>query len=54
MRLHDIVRTEVGGIFEECDDCILREDGICHGGCIAHSIAKFQDEVPIRMKEIYS
>jgi len=52
-RIHDVVRCEVGGIFEECDDCLFREDGICQGGCIAHSIAKFQVEAPVRLKEVY-
>ena len=52
-RIHDVVRTEVGGIFEDCDDCQLREDGICHGGCIAHSVTKFQEEAPIRLREAY-
>ena len=52
-RIHDTVRTEVSGIFDECDDCRQREDGICHGGCIAHSVSRFQEEAPIRLPEAY-
>jgi len=52
-RLHQVVRTEVGGIFEECDDCQLREDGVCNGGCIAHSMARFHQEAPLRVKAVY-
>jgi radical SAM protein with 4Fe4S-binding SPASM domain len=52
-QIHDVVHIEVGGIFDECDDCQHREDGFCQGGCIAHSVARFQEEAPIRMKEAY-
>jgi len=51
--VHDAVRTEVGGLYDECDLCRHREDGICLGGCLAHSLARFQNEAPVRMKEIY-
>jgi len=52
-RIHDIIRTEVGGIFEECDNCNFREEGLCRGGCLAHSLSNFRKEHPLRMKEIY-
>ena len=52
-RIHEIVRSEVSGIFDECDSCEHREDGICAGGCIAHSVARFEKEAPIRLKEAY-
>lgn len=51
--LHQSIRTEVGGIFEECDSCLHREDGICRGGCVSHSVARFQQEHRLRMKEVY-
>lgn len=51
--LHRKVRTEVGGIYPECDHCNYREDGICSGGCIAHNLKRFQGEAPLRMKEMY-
>jgi radical SAM protein with 4Fe4S-binding SPASM domain len=51
--LIDKVHTEVGGIFEECDGCTFREDGLCSGGCLAHSLSRFQNEAPVRMEELY-
>lgn len=52
-RFHAIVRTEAGGIFEECDACVMREDQHCRGGCVAHSLSRFQDEAPVRFREVY-
>jgi radical SAM protein with 4Fe4S-binding SPASM domain len=52
-RLHENIRTEVGGIYEECDSCSFREEALCRGGCLAHSLNHFQKEYPLRMKEIY-
>jgi len=51
--LHDMIHVEVGGIFEECDNCLFREEQLCAGGCVAHSLQKFQEETPVRMKEMY-
>lgn len=51
--LHNKIRTESGGIYLECDNCIFREDNICKGGCLAHSLNHFYDEFPLRMKEMY-
>ncbi len=51
--VHRSVRTEIGGLYEDCDLCRHREDGTCRGGCLAHSLAKFQGESPVRLKEIY-
>lgn len=53
LKFHDMVRTEVAGIFEECDNCNFREERLCMGGCLAHSLRQFGAEYPIRMKEIY-
>jgi radical SAM protein with 4Fe4S-binding SPASM domain len=52
-QIHRAVRTEVGGLYDDCDLCRHREDGICLGGCLAHSLSKFQNEAPVRMREIY-
>lgn len=52
-KLHDVIRTEVGGIYDDCDRCTYREEQTCAGGCLGHSLLKFQDEAPVRMKEIY-
>lgn len=51
--IHRSIRTEMGGIFEECDRCIHREDEVCGGGCLAHSLSHFVDEAPIRIQEVY-
>jgi len=47
------IRMEVGGIFEECDSCKYREDGICAGGCVAHNLSLFQNEARVRVPEVY-
>ncbi|MFC2112024.1 radical SAM protein [Bacteroidota bacterium] len=52
-QLHHKVRTEAGGIFEECDSCKYREENLCSGGCLAHLLTRFQDEPRIRLKEVY-
>ncbi len=51
--LHKKIHVEVGGIFPECDECRHREDQTCMGGCVAHSLSRFTNEAPIRMKEVY-
>ena len=51
--LGEKIRVEVGGIFEECDNCVFREDHHCAGGCLAHSLSRFQEEAPVRMQEVY-
>lgn len=52
--LHHKIRTEVGGIFEECDDCKYREDRLCAGGCLSHMLTRFSNEPRIRFKEVYA
>jgi len=52
-RIHDVVRTEIGGLYPECDSCWYREDGRCAGGCIAHSVGRFQSEARLRLPEVY-
>lgn len=51
--LHRKVRIEASGIFEKCDTCLHREDGLCSGGCLAHNLTNFMNEAPIRFKEVY-
>lgn len=51
--IHEKVRIETGGIYEECDHCQYREEGLCKGGCLAHNLNSFLDEYPIRMSEMY-
>lgn len=52
--LHSKFRTEIGGIFEDCDNCLHRFNEVCMGGCIAHSLNHFKNEAEVRIKEIYS
>jgi len=51
--LHRKVRIEIAGVFNDCDDCVYREEGLCMGGCLAHSYNHFMNEAKIRFKEIY-
>jgi radical SAM protein with 4Fe4S-binding SPASM domain len=50
--LHAKIRSEIGGIFKDCDNCIHRFNDVCRGGCIAHSLNQFTHEAPVRPKEI--
>jgi radical SAM protein with 4Fe4S-binding SPASM domain len=47
-KCHHDVRVEVGGIFEECDQCTHRESGVCAGGCLAHALNSMDNEAPVR------
>ncbi len=51
--LHGKARIEAGGVFEKCDTCRYREDGVCAGGCLAHNLSRFMNEAPIRFQEVY-
>jgi len=50
---HSKVRIEVAGVYNECDGCRYRENHICDGGCLAHSLNNFKDEYAIRIKDVY-
>jgi radical SAM protein with 4Fe4S-binding SPASM domain len=52
--LHAQIRTEIGGIFEDCDNCSHRFNEVCIGGCLAHSLNQFKNEPLIRIKEFNS
>lgn len=47
------VRIEVGGIYEKCDNCEYREQQLCSGGCLSHSLNKFINETKIRNEAFY-
>jgi radical SAM protein with 4Fe4S-binding SPASM domain len=51
--LHEKVKHEGAGIYDECDICVHREQRTCYGGCLAHNISKYQEEEPVRMEEVY-
>ena len=57
---HFAVRFESSGAFVDCDSCMLREDIICSGGCIAPILPRFVGEHPysvaenpLRRKEVF-
>jgi len=52
-RMMATIRMEASGIYEKCDSCIFREDGICSGGCAAHILSNFQNEARVRVPEVY-
>jgi hypothetical protein len=52
-RILGVIRMEAGGVYEECDECRHREDGVCSGGCVAHLVSKFQKEARVRLPEVY-
>ena len=51
---HNTVRVEIGGIFEKCDSCKYRKQGICSGGCLSHGLNGFINEERIRNAQVYS
>lgn len=46
------IRKEVGGMYEECDTCLYREEGLCSGGCVAHILNGFIKEDNIRNEDV--
>ena len=50
--IHEAIKIEAGGIYEECDSCQFRHN-TCAGGCLAHNLNQFQDEKHVRMQEVY-
>jgi radical SAM protein with 4Fe4S-binding SPASM domain len=50
---HSKVRVEVAGVYNECDGCRYRENHLCDGGCLAHSLNEFKNESAIRIKDVY-
>ena len=52
-RFTEEVRVEVGGIYEKCDCCKYREQQLCSGGCLSHSLNKFVNETKIRNEAFY-
>jgi hypothetical protein len=57
---HFAVRFESSGAFLDCDTCMIREDIICSGGCVAPVLPRFIGEHPyniaknpLRRKEVF-
>jgi radical SAM protein with 4Fe4S-binding SPASM domain len=53
LEIHQKVRIEVAGIYEKCDECLYREEGLCMGGCLAHSYNHFMKEPEVRHKGLF-
>lgn len=51
-KIGDQIRVELPGIYDACDGCIQREEGICSGGGVCQLLNKFVGEATIRMPEI--
>lgn len=51
--MHRSMRVEAGGIFEECDACKHRDNGLCAGGCLAHNLTHFMNEPKVRLASAY-
>ena len=47
-QLRDEIKAEIAGIYEDCDDCRCREDGVCSGGGMCQVVGRFIDEAPVR------
>ncbi|MEE9213745.1 MAG: radical SAM protein [Thermodesulfobacteriota bacterium] len=52
LQLRDQIKTEIPGIYNECDGCRHKEDGICSGGGLCQVLNRFIDEAPVRIPEI--
>ena len=52
--LHRQVREEAAGLFDACDTCEHRETGLCRGGCLAHTLARFRAEPRVRAEAVYT
>jgi len=46
------IKTEIPGIYPECDGCQAQEDGVCSGGGLCQILNRFIWEEPIRISEI--
>ncbi len=50
--LRGAIKSEVAGIFDECDGCRYQEDALCAGGGLCQVLYRFIDEASIRLPEI--
>ena len=51
-RLRDQIKSEIAGIYEECDGCRYQDDGVCGGGGLCQVVNRFTGEANIRIREI--
>jgi pyruvate-formate lyase-activating enzyme len=50
--IHKKLRTEIPGIYPECDGCVQMSKGICSGGGTCQLLNRFTDEASVRLPEI--
>ena len=50
--LHQTVRNEMAGLYEECDGCVHRVEGSCAGGGVCQVLNRLTGEAPVRVPEI--
>lgn len=50
--IHHRLREELPGIYDECDGCVSRNEGLCSGGGVCQLLNKFTGEASIRMPDI--
>ena len=51
-KLRQELKSEIPGIFDECDGCRYQESGVCSGGGLCQVVSGFIDEAPVRLPEI--
>lgn len=44
VNLHDEIRQDIPGVFDECAACIFRSEGRCSGGGVCHILRHFANE----------
>jgi len=50
--LRQEAKTEIPGIFDECDSCRYQESGVCSGGGLCQALSRLTNEAPVRIAEI--
>ncbi len=51
-QLRHQLKSEIPGIYPDCDGCRSQEDGVCDGGGLCQVLNRFMDEAPVRLPEI--
>ncbi len=51
-KIHDEIKREIPGIYEECDGCRHRDEGVCSAGGLCQVLNRLVQEAPVRGEEI--
>ena len=51
-QLRQEVKSEIPGIFDECDACRYQESGVCSGGGLCQVLNRMVGEAPVRIAEV--